>query len=294
MNALNNILFNIDRPFYFGVGGIGDFLLLMSTFYDDVSKDAVDVIFVCNNIKPLQWLTSNPQQLGNTRPAPFRNINRFWFLPRKAVHLDQATWELISNDVRFRGSGVTPKHFDYWVDWNKCGESNVFDYYGVNKNPTWGDPWKMRTSYKTIIIQPFGGADDPTKIKQMSIKLLHDLVDVQFSECDIVFIGSESDMVKLRNENWSTTRSSSALIRYCTDIKEAINYIQICDKFYGTDSWGKTMAAFAGKREIFVFKNRYVNNTTQQMFGQDVDPGDHVFLDNWGFKLCDDPGDIDD
>ena len=281
---------NIDKPYYFGVGGIGDFLLLMATFYDDVEAGSVDVVFVANNIKPLQWLTSDTQQLGNMRPSPFRKINRFWFFPRKAFQLREDIWNALEQhkeEGKLLGTGVTPARFNYVGDWNKCGESTVFDYYGVNRNPTWASQWAMHAKYGLVVIQPFGGADDPTKIKQLSSELLHNLVNIKHRNHPIVFIGSTSDMEEMQAEKWSP-REDYIPITYCTDIKEAVNYIKLSDVFHGADSWGKTWAALSGKKQVNVYKNKYIAYTPEEMFGQDTDPGDYVFLKDWGFNILDD------
>lgn len=293
-HPLMNVLDNVDRPYYFGIGGIGDFLLLMSTFYDGVQDGEVDVVFVANSVKPLQQLASSPKPNDQQPRDYFPKVNRFWFFPRSAFPYSVEMWEYMQNDERLRGTGVTPKAFQYIQDWNECGKSNVFEYYGVMRPlyPFRRVPLRkpLGNSIRPVVIQPFGGSDDTTKVKQLSKVLLRQLVNKRFRTKPIVFIGSPSDMAAMKDMDWSP-RDERVPIRYCVDIKEAVNYIRLCSLFIGADSWGKTAAALSGMKPSFieVYKNKYINKTPQEMFGQDTDPGDYVFLHNWGFKLLDDP-----
>ena len=293
IHPIESIRENINRPYYFGIGGIGDFLLLMSTFYDDIDPGEVDVIFIANSMKPLQRLVSHP----TAKEAPARNyfskVNQFWFIPRGAafpmplpVRMD------MEQDERLRGTGVTPKAFDYVQDWNECGKTDVFTHYGVKRELHAIRKWPSGGRNAPIVIQPFGGADDPTKVKQLSKLLLYQLVHNRYPGRPITFIGSPDDMKAMAAMNFERPcpeRLPQAKITYITDIKEAINAIRCCDRFIGADSWGKTAAALSGIKFIDVYKNKYLNKTPQEMFGQDTDPGDYVFLHNWGFNILDDP-----
>jgi hypothetical protein len=287
-SPINNILENIERPYYFGIGGIGDFLLLMSTFYDDIEDGEVDVVFVCNNMNAIPRLVRHPKVVEYPARNYFPKVNRFWFFPRNSFSFEVPVWQDMQQDERLRGTGVTPKAFNYFHDWNECGKTDVFTHYGVRRKldaicqqPTGG-------GNAPIVIQPFGGADDPTKVKQLSKILLYQLVNKHFRGQPITFIGSLEDMKVMRELGWGD-RDESAEIRYEVDIKEALHHIRCCEHFIGADSWGKTAAALSGLKRIDVYKNKYLDKTPQEMFGQDTDPGDYVFLQNWGFNLLEDP-----
>lgn len=274
-HPLLNMTESIDRQFYFGIGGIGDGLLLLSTFYNNIDEHEVDVIFVANNIKPFHQLI-----------PIFSKVHKFWLFPRKAFPLTLDVFKILNEqNNRLRGTGVTPKRFDYKEEWNKVEKSSVFEYYGVQRRLYVIDRWDP-TLNAPIVIQPFGGDSDPTKVKQLSKKLLHQIVDIDYKQTPIIFIGSNEDIKRLQKIDWSADRES---ITYCTDIQQSIMYIRGCSRFIGTDSWGKTAAALAGIDNIDVYKNKYINATPQQLFGQDTDPGDFVFLHNWGFNILEDP-----
>lgn len=282
-NPFFDLLESIDDPFYFGIGGIGDFLLLMSTFYDDVEDQAVRVVFVPNSQKlPISDFF-----------YLFPKIKKFHLWPRASFATDKETWDAIEK-AGCKGTGVTPKNFEYIKDWIECGKTSVFEYYGVKRHPKWAKDLCIlsATTGNNIVIQPKGGSDDITKVKSISppqriLVYLKANVQVQGNLSvwpDTTFIGSKQEM----DDFYTEIMQKSAYIgfetyRRITSIKEAIQSIADCDKFFGCDSWGKTLAALCGK-EVTVCANKY-SNAPEVLFGHWKDPGDYVFLDKWGFTI---------
>jgi hypothetical protein len=275
-----DITSNIDKPYYFGIGGIGDFLLLMASFYDGIEQDEVDVVFIANNMKPLRDLTSPADSSSPVQVELFHRVHRFWFFPRQAFPFSPELWEFLMKDPRCKGTGVTPKNFNYIGDWNECGKTNVFEYYGIQRLPIWARAWPTSALSARVTYQPFGGADDPTKIKRISDEELVRLVTEEFPAANTTIIGSKKEIGELQQLDFRFEE-----VEFVTDIKLAVSRIRTSSGFIGTDSWGKTMAKLAGVNHVHVYKNRYINATPQQMFGQDVDPGDCVFLHDWGFEF---------
>lgn len=260
MNFKNCLLDNVTNKFYFGIGGIGDFLLLISTFYDNITP-LTDVVFVCNN-------TNIIREVSKT----FDKVCNWWFYPRQAFVANSAMWETITSMENCVGTGVTPKGFDYIKDWIKCGDSSVFAYYGVNKSPMWASPVKHPKEF--VMIQPYGGDNDATKIKEIPKEQVLRLVDTYHNrDIDVYLIGSDADKKKFGEleDLW------------VTDIKSAIHYIKRAQQFIGTDSWGKTLAGLAGIQTV-VYKNKY-NGSLNDIFGYHVDPGNYVFLYGWDFLI---------
>lgn len=245
------------RPFYYGQGGIGDFLLLMSTFYDDIEQDEVNVFFPANNVSPITKLTEM-----------FPKVYRF-YIPSGPI-MDPSSWSAIENNPLCLGTGVTPKGFNYIQDWIECGKSNVFDYYGVKRSPDWA---KSNATHNSVVIQPFGGADDPTKKKEIPRKDIYSIIDAH-GEKNITFMGSEEDTKKYPRYRW------------ITDFAESFDHIKQASKFYGCDSWGKTLAGLANV-PTKVYPNQY-NKPLEQIFGHPKDPSDYVFLEGWGFDYASD------
>ena len=261
----------VQNKFYFGIGGIGDFLLLMSTFYDTID-DRTDVIFVANNIATIRELSKK-----------FPKVERFWFFPRKAFVPTPYLWNEIVNHKGCLGTGVTPKEFNYVGDWIECGKSNVFSYYGVKHNPIFARSIDPIEDY--ICIQPFGGADDPTKKKEISPEEVQRLIlDAWDYGYKVKLIGSKKDAEKLQL-NRTTPDLEWEKAVWVTDICESYELIRGCKKFYGADSWGKTVACFAGKNPT-VYDNQYSEGYgPMELFNHPVDPGNYVFLIGWDLEV---------
>lgn len=258
MATLNDILPLIrkpDRPFYYGQGGIGDFLLLMSTFYDDVEQDEVNVVFCANNTGPMMNLIDQ-----------FPKVHTFYILPGPIM--DPTSWPAIDHNPLCLGTGVTPRGFNYIQDWIKCGESNVFDYYGVKRYPEWAQANKHPGN---IVIQPFGGADDKSKKKEIPSTVLHKIIK-EHAYWNIIMVGSEEDSKNYPRYYWAI------------DFDDAFNNIKRSHKFIGCDSWGKTLAGLAGV-ETIIYPNQY-DRPVEEIFGHPKDPSDYVFLEGWGFKYA--------
>ena len=268
----------VDNPFYFGIGGMGDFLLLMSTFYDGNKRYEVspDVIFVCNDVTAIRKLAKK-----------FDRINRFWFYPRKAFNIGEQQWHEIHQHHLCQGTGVTPAKFDYVGEWIKCGttfpDRGCFSFYGVKEYPYFCHPTESDEKY--FVIQPFGGCDDSTKRKEIPGYALDQITTKAYDDgCKVIFIGSPKDAAKLPINDMA---KESGQARWVTDIGEAYELIRACHTFYGADSWGKTVACFAGKQTI-VYPNLYApGRGPMEMFNHPVDPGDYIFLEGWKLEVLD-------
>lgn len=263
--CFNLLLKNVEKEYFFGIGGIGDFLLLMSEMYDLCEQDQYDVVFVCNNMNTIRRIAKL-----------FDRVERFWLFPRSAFILDKGIWDKIEKSAK--GTGVTPYQFRYVDDWIKCGKSNVFEYYGINLRPDWATRiTDKQLTRPCVVIQPFGGDNDLTKKKEIPYKDLCDEIEkFELNGWDIVLIGSEED-----------TKKHGLLSEYkwVVDFKDSYYTILKANKFIGTDSWGKTLAGLAGI-STKIYSNKY-DYPLENMFGHSIDPSDYVFLKDWGFDYAD-------
>lgn len=267
MVSVNDILrltSNHTEPFtfYYGQGGIGDFLLLMSTFYDALTEEqSVSVVFAGNNKKGL--FDAFPLK------KIFPKVESFHILDSPSF--DPSLWAFLENNPMCLGTGVTPKNFDYRNDWIECGKSSVFDYYGVKRTCEWAsDPV---TYGGTLTIQPFGGSDDQSKEKAIPLDVLAEIFGNN-PYLDVALIGSPEDAKKIPQFD----------DRWITGFSDSIQRIRTSEKFVGTDSWGKTFAALAGVKDITIYPNKPLRSP-EEVFGHPVDPGDYVFLREWGFEF---------
>jgi hypothetical protein len=269
-NQFDTILAIRNKPFYFGIGGIGDFLLLMSTFYDDMRKDEFDVIFVANDAITIGVLGRNI----------FHKLDNIFIVSIKNFDFQADTFFNVLSENNCVGTGVTPKQFKYVSEWEECGKTDVFDYYGVIKYPRWCRTEKISN---IICIQPFGGGDDKTKKKEIPT----DDLDVLIAQCDlnkkIYMIGSSDDKKRFISNHSEETVEK---IFWVDSICDAFGIAQYCSEFYGVDSWGKTVARMSDpNKKVVVYSNTYEDHSTQDMFGLDYDPGDNVFLKDWDYEI---------
>lgn len=258
---------SLDKPFYFGIGGIGDFLLLMATCYDSFDEHTdhdTDVVFVCNNIKAMRKFTALPL---------FNRVSKFWLYPRQAFYPTPQIWDQIKNNPLCLGTGVTPKRFDYIGDWIECGKSSVFEYYGVDKTPRWAS---RKPETNLVVIQPFGGADDQTKIKAIPYEeLITEIKNYTNTGFNIKLLGSESDVHRypgIHDYDW------------VIGFEDSVNTILKCNRFIGSDSWGKTLSGLGGI-PTKIYPNQYPR-PIEEIFNHPVDPSDYVFLKDWGFTYA--------
>jgi hypothetical protein len=260
----------IENPFYFGIGGIGDFLLLMATCYDEIMESQVktDIVFVCNNVNVIRRVA-----------CEFPSVCKFWFYPNSAFPKTPEMWASIRNHRLCRGTGVTPKNFDYVADWIECGKTNVFDYYGVTRNPRWASA--IETDDSILCIQPRGGADDKSKRKEIPISDLEAMIDANAFHREIVLIGSLADKTELSGMDTSFVPENCWAIPF----NDAFKAILSCDEFISCDTWGKTLAGLAGK-PVHIYPNQYPADI-ETIFNHPVDPSDYVFLKDWGFTYAD-------
>jgi hypothetical protein len=257
-----------ERPFYFGIGGIGDFLLLLSTFYNEESQ--FEIVFVANN--PSSILAFSKQ---------FKNL-RIYPYPIRTFETSSKTWDIITGK-NCLGTGVTPKNFEYIKEWIDCRKTSVFDKYGVKYPCEWASNYASTSLNPYLVIQPFGGSEDKTKVKALSVKEFKDIVTITHKNVHTVIIGSPTELeaIKLIVRGLDL---DNRFFSYVSDFSEAIDSILKCAQFIGVDSWGKTFAAFAGKTKITVYKNEF-EVPPEVLFGHHTDPGDYVFLHGWNFNL---------
>jgi hypothetical protein len=166
--------------------------------------------------------------------------------------------------------------FNYLEDWDKCGESNVFDYYGVKKFTTTFNRIESRYP-KYITFQPLGGKD-PNRVSAMSKKFIERIRDsyleqaVRDDEYGFYLIGSLDDIKEFGPVDRCV---------WVTNFEDSLYKLLGSHAHYSVNSWTKT---FTGLMDIktAIYRSVYKIPPTE-FYGVGVDPADHVFLNNWGF-----------
>lgn len=254
-----------NNPFYFGIGGAGDFLLLLSTFYENIERDDADVLFVATSPNQIQQFSKL-----------FPMVRKYWIYPRSAFSPTKNTWDIITYR-NCKGTGATPKEFDYINDWIECGKSNVFDYYGVKKL-TEKTFTKYTSVFGHITVQLVGGKDN-NRVSRIPNEVVKNLAEFyrKYKKLKTYLIGSTKDRENIgiiEGANWITT------------FEESIHMLLGSYRHYSVNSWSKT---FTGLMDIptVIYPSKYLA-PPEKVYGHHKDPADYVFLDGWGFHMSKD------
>jgi len=241
---------------YVHFGGAGDALLLLSTYYDEHPE--ATIVSFANSISSLKsfWKT-------------FPQIKKLYLFPVPTHPLVHTILRKnVKQSSKVLGMGTTPSE-SYFEEWNEG--INIFEKYGVKKNPVWASAFAINKIKKQVAVAPMGSMVGMVGSKKNIIdpkiwkKLLKFLIGQNFQP---VLLGTppESKMYPVEG---------NCLDKRSYNFKEQMEIIASSEFFIGADSWGKTFAALAGIPAI-VFK---------AMVGADLkdwkDNSDFVFLDPW-------------
>lgn len=209
--------------YYLGAGGIGDFLLTLSTFYDNVEE--ANIIFLANN-------TNQIKEIANLFPK----------LKKKLIL--ENDFNLLSNffiDKNCLGTGILPKDLNY----NNWYRVDVVKEYNVILYPHFiCELFLPKKVFDTqIFIQRNGSNAENTNGKRRI--LLDKTITSAYKEFDLSyeFLSLES----FKNMSY----------------KDIFEIILGSDIVIGCDSFVKSFAALAGKRVIVydnIYTEEYLNN----------------------------------
>ena len=213
---------NVDvlEKFQLGNGGIGDFLLSLSTFYDNIPDDQkVNVIFLANTPEHIKELYKLFPKLGK-------------------VLIIQNDWQLLHELFTHKnciGTGILPQAL-YYPQWSKV---NIFKDYKVKEFPKFTQLIKAEKladkSKKQLFLQVTGSkTEGSNKIRRIPDK-----------EIETIY-RDYKDWLIIRSEEFSS-------------IEETLEVIKGSDLVIGCDSFAKTWSAMCGIKTI-VYDNVYNNN----------------------------------
>lgn len=255
--------------FYFGIGGFGDLLFLLSTFYDRNPESSI--IFWANNKSFIE-----------------EAVTLFPSLNKKIVfqgwpHDFKKQFDEIVAHRNFKGKAHIPDDLKYVEEWEKKPEK-----YRKNVHiPFKFLQQKFSSPFKKLDVGVAfqGSQTEFWKRKHLNeeefhfaLKYLRAIRD-PFNYAIYVF-GSLRDKIEFplnaeeENDNCVDYRDKS--------LEEQMKKLGECSELYSTDTWHKTFMMLIGKPSI-VIKNRYEkgNQDLKLRFNSNVDPGDRIFLHNW-------------
>lgn len=242
MDLLNKI-----GPFYAGLGGLGDYLIFLSTFYDKVEKTNV------------LWFADDKNLISNF-PA-FNKIENTLVFSDKMLFMEYA------KNPGCLGTGITPKTLRY-DEWNNV---NIFEKYGVVEFPSFVNEIEMiKANPENQVGVMLSGKTTPGKKKIITESTMEKLNEELFDK-DVYVFGKPEDIPSYTPAHWIQGTAQM-------DMKKQLQWIKGMDKFYSVDSWCKTWSAMCGI-ETVVYDNVYEEWYLQNMGGKDF--GHFVFIDPW-------------
>lgn len=184
---------NIDilGKFFLGNGGVGDALIFLSTFYDDIEE--ANVIFLANQPESIIELLSLFPKIKKklVLPNDFSNLKEFYYHP---------------NCI---GTGILPKDLNY-QNWYKV---DIFKEYGVKEFPDFINLFQpKRFSEKQLFIQYQGSSNEGEGKKRiLGVKAMQEIskyIDIGYFVNKPEIFSSKGSI----KEIFETIRGSDVLI----------------------------------------------------------------------------------
>jgi len=268
-----NIGEKLKLPFLFGIGGIGDFLLLMSDGnYDKYNK--LGLIFWANNPNVVKELVKL-----------FPKIEKSIVLPNyleSTIDNSHLYFSQILNDEKFLSKAHIPDNLQYVSEWNNC---DVFAKYGIETLPVWTLNWSINnTNKKYSVFAPTGGSSDTDwKHKYIKPDLLLKLID-EDKESVKYLISTSKELESFYGITFVHNDLSERNIKILCDepLDKLFGIICKATTVYSVDTWVKTLSLLCEIPTILI--ESFYENSPFERIGLTKDPGDFIFIENWNFQ----------
>jgi hypothetical protein len=233
-------------PFFLGNGGIGDFLLFLATFYDNVEK--ANIIFLANNVDQIKEVASL-----------FTKLDK-----KLIVKNDFGLLAKLYYDKNCVGKGILPKDLNY-SNWYKV---DPVQEYGLKLYPEFVKLFEpnrdlvKNNNKKQLFLQVIGSS---TETKEKRRELTIETAEQLEWDYPLTF-EAEHRLIALHQLSGKS-------------YKEIFQIIRGSDLVIGVDSFVKTFSALCGIKTI-VYENIYSENYLNQ-FKDRIDYGHYIFLFPW-------------
>ncbi|HYF03359.1 MAG TPA: methyltransferase domain-containing protein [Patescibacteria group bacterium] len=253
-----DLLLKALPPFYFHFGGIGDALMLMSSFYDRHPESVI-------------LSMSNSPAAAKAFFSAFPKLNKVYVLPPVANYtVGMILRTLVSRMKNCLSMGITPPH-KYEEVWTP--QINIFKHpYNIIKSPSWTQTFiKEKLQPLQVVLAPKGSVYGTFRSKRNTLNPKYWQPLLEFLKAN----GIRPVVIGTPDEAAAYPLDENCIGRRSYSFKEQMEIIASGDIFIGADSWSKTFAAMCGLPTI-VFKPMYGYDLARW-----VDNSDFVFIHPW-------------
>lgn len=255
-----------NNPILFGIGGIGDFFLLMSDGNYD-KYDELSLVFWANNPVTIKYL------------LPFFPKIKFHIITTNYLNSEHKYkyYNEILLDENFLTKSHIPDNLNYINEWYGA---DPFKKYGIKRTPQWALDMKQKniSNDKSIIICPTGGSSDTGwKHKYMKKETLDRIFKFIKSETKVYVISTEKEVNMYGN--YFDGMNVNLLLDY--SFGDLFKIISNSSLIYSVDTWVKTLSCFMNIPTVLV--ESFYSSNPYDAIGLDIDPGDFIFIKNWNF-----------
>lgn len=256
----------LSEGFYFGSGGIGDMIMLLSSMFDKIGTK--NIVFWANDANTIKSFIE-----------PFKYPTKLWGIKNAIIfngypngYLDMYKGMIAHKN--FKGKAHFPDDFKFRDEWY----NNAEHYKNLCHFPI-KHLLQEDVTPKAIGCMLYGSDVDKWKIKALTQQEFSDvlkrLVTLYGTKKPIYIFGAESEKQKQ-----IIPSSLHNVVDYRgIPFKQVLDKTHECEYFYCTDTWLKTWAMAIGRKST-VFKNTYTQSLFS-VFGPGImtDPGDKIFID---------------
>jgi len=228
--------------YYLGNGGIGDFLIFLSTFYDAVKS--ANVIFLANDPNSIIEIMDMFPKIKN----------------KLVFYNDFSLLKEVYYNPNCIGTGILPKNLNY----NSWYKVDIFKEYGVKQFPEFMNlfpPKKIDSKKKQIFIQSSGSRIDGSGKK----RLMKNSIKKQILKVYEKEIFGHVNCSEYSYKNYS--------------LNEIFSLIRGSDIVFSVDSFAKTVSAMS-KIKTIVYDSIYSKDYLA-FFKDNIDYGHYVFIFPW-------------
>ena len=266
-----NYLDRYEEGFYFAVGGLGDAILLLSSFYPEDPHQNV-----------LFWQAASPRLLLHEFFECFSELNSFKVVsaPRD-FHIRAEVFGEIATHPKFKGAAHTPILLDYIREWGRRPMK-----YRCRLPRRWNELRVMFPAVKTeknyVGLGCWGSnVNVQHKLRRLSAEEFVALTKKVITQQGIpVIFGSAKD-----REDFvlpEELQKGVMDLRGCP-LQEAFRWLNTCRKLISVDTWYLQWARLVGTSTT-VIQTRY-DAPLESIFGMPFDPSDKIFIEDWGFEI---------